>query len=380
MQTASMDLATVALSLPGYGQEACTMLNRILVPLDGSTLASWVIPWADELAGALDAVVELVNVVTPAIEAGHLSTKLSSQDGGLAAESAMVADAAARFQYAARVEWTTLRGSPGRRIAEHARATRPDLILMTSQGRYGLQRALLGSVASAVIREVGTPVWVIRGDLAAGPPSLPRRVLVPLQGIARTPGELFAVLPLAQRLSWTLTLFAAVPFPRPGRPELACFVPVDMSAEDEVLDARTYLHRVARWLRAHGVAADVLVRVGGSVQEIVKVAHTYGVDLIAMSTVGTQGVDPLTTNGAFDTVLAEADRPVLVLPMPTAALQAALSTLLIEHTLATPIDAVSRVVMGIEHNPALYGHMEHGVGSAPTTVGGAEPRGHSSVS
>jgi nucleotide-binding universal stress UspA family protein len=376
-----MDLAPVARLLPGYGQEASTMVKRILVPLDGSTLASGVIPWADELAGALDAVIELVTVVMPAVEAGHLRTRRCREAEGLEAAFPGVAEAAARFRYTARVEWTTLRGSPGRRIAEHARATRADLILMTSHGRYGVQRTLLGSVASTVIREAGIPVWVIRGDLAAGPPSLPRRVLVPRQGIARPPGELLAVWPLAQRLNWTLTLFAAVPCPRPGRrPEPAGFVPVDMSAEDEVLHARTDLHRVARWFRAHGVAADVLVRVGDPVRELVAVAHTSGVDLIAMSTVGTQGVDPLTTNGAVDAVLAEADHPVLVLPMPTAPLQAALSARLIEHTLAPPSDAVRSVVMGSEHKPGPGGHREPGVGSAQTTVGGGEPGGHASAS
>jgi nucleotide-binding universal stress UspA family protein len=377
MQTVPMDLATTAIWLTRYRQEAYTMVNRILVPLDGSLLASWVIPWADELADALDATVELVNVVAPPIARGHPSRETSHEPGGTTLASTILADAAERFRQAARVETTTLRGAPGRRIAEHARATRADLIVMTSHGRYGLQRALLGSVASTVVHESGIPVWVIRGDLAAGPPSLPRRVLVPLQGTEPRRDALFAVLPLTQRLGWALTLLAVIPFLSTLRPEPACMVPVGVPTEDQVLDAVAYLRRIAHGLRARGVVADVLVRAGDPVREIIDAADASGIDLIAMSTAGPQGVDQLTTNGVVDAVLAEADRPLLVLPSSPALLQAALSALPMEHSVPMPVDDFRPLLRGNDPHSCPRGQVVNGILHSSPPTGDLESPGRS---
>jgi nucleotide-binding universal stress UspA family protein len=37
-----------------------------------------------------------------------------------------------------------------------------DLVVMTTHGKSGIKRAIMGSVADAVIRESGKPVLVIR--------------------------------------------------------------------------------------------------------------------------------------------------------------------------------------------------------------------------
>jgi len=49
------------------------MLNKILVPLDGSELSELALPYAEELAGALNSEVELVYVCEPEeIEYRHM--------------------------------------------------------------------------------------------------------------------------------------------------------------------------------------------------------------------------------------------------------------------------------------------------------------------
>jgi len=53
-------------------------------------------------------------------------------------------------------------GNPPQSIMEFARKEQIDLVVMTTHGKSGLKRALMGSVADAVIRESGKPVLVIR--------------------------------------------------------------------------------------------------------------------------------------------------------------------------------------------------------------------------
>jgi len=51
---------------------------------------------------------------------------------------------------------------PYEEIVAEAESARPDLIVMGTQGRGGLDRALLGSVAEKVIRLAPCPVLTVR--------------------------------------------------------------------------------------------------------------------------------------------------------------------------------------------------------------------------
>jgi nucleotide-binding universal stress UspA family protein len=64
-------------------------------------------------------------------------------------------------------------GPPAESIVEAARVQKADLIVMSSHGRTGLGRLILGSVAESVLRATETPILLIR---VAGAPlvELPR--------------------------------------------------------------------------------------------------------------------------------------------------------------------------------------------------------------
>ena len=53
-------------------------------------------------------------------------------------------------------------GDPGHRVADFAKRTSADLIVMPSHGRTGLAHVLLGSVAERVVRLSHCPVLVLR--------------------------------------------------------------------------------------------------------------------------------------------------------------------------------------------------------------------------
>lgn len=151
------------------------MYERVLIPLDGSELAETILPFAERVAGPLDAEVVLLSVVEPI-----------SAVAGLAADRAVGPDAlllrqleAKKYlgEVARRLEAKGVRvrtllglGMPAGEIAEVAKAEKADLIAMTTHGRSGLRRALFGSVAEEVLRSAGVPVLMIRTTAATPAP------------------------------------------------------------------------------------------------------------------------------------------------------------------------------------------------------------------
>ena len=61
-----------------------------------------------------------------------------------------------RIEYAARI------GDPGSEIVDYAKQVSADLIVMSSHGRSGISRLLLGSVAERVLRLATCPVLIVR--------------------------------------------------------------------------------------------------------------------------------------------------------------------------------------------------------------------------
>jgi nucleotide-binding universal stress UspA family protein len=53
-------------------------------------------------------------------------------------------------------------GNPAYALLEQARATQPDLIVMSSHGRKGLSRFLIGSISHAVLHQAPCPVLIVR--------------------------------------------------------------------------------------------------------------------------------------------------------------------------------------------------------------------------
>jgi nucleotide-binding universal stress UspA family protein len=143
------------------------MYQRVLIPLDGSELAETILPFAEHVAGPLDAEVVLLQVVEPPSPIAGLGT------GGIIGPDALVLRQVEAGRYldtvARRLQAKGLRvrtvlrlGPPASEIAATARAERADLIAMTTHGRSGFKRAIFGSVADEVLRSSAIPVLAVR--------------------------------------------------------------------------------------------------------------------------------------------------------------------------------------------------------------------------
>lgn len=145
------------------------MFKRILVPLDGSPFAEAALAQAQMLAecGGGDASIELLRVAV------HPSTYVYVADPVALADlydsdcahcEDYLKQVASRLAKTALtpVMTTVLEGPVADAVLDYADKSGADLIVMSTHGRSGMERWLLGSVAEKVVRGAKMPVLLVR--------------------------------------------------------------------------------------------------------------------------------------------------------------------------------------------------------------------------
>ncbi|CAI50810.1 UspA domain protein (plasmid) [Natronomonas pharaonis DSM 2160] len=146
-------------------------VDSMLVPTDGSDPATVAIEHALLVAAQLEATVHLLSVRNAGLEASlsaataddaashpqprehiveHLQTLAADAEANNLATTTAITD-----------------GSPAREIIAYADENDVDMIAMGTHGRGGFERAVVGSVTDAVIRESSVPVFSVRPDSVA---------------------------------------------------------------------------------------------------------------------------------------------------------------------------------------------------------------------
>lgn len=137
-------------------------LQKILVPLDGSALAEAALPKAMELAQSCGAKLLLICAAEahklPGADPTEAQIKVVQ---GAEDYLAQVGDRLVAVGVTG-VETSVWYGPAAYAIVEAARVNKVDLIAMTTHGRSGLGRLILGSVAESVLRGTTTPILLIR--------------------------------------------------------------------------------------------------------------------------------------------------------------------------------------------------------------------------
>jgi nucleotide-binding universal stress UspA family protein len=147
-------------------------VSRIVVPLDGSEIAARALPVACELAEHLAAPVHVIRAVDAALSLPMASGVFGAGpvvDANVTDQIWEEAEAEARSTVTAAVSQLQSEGvdasggivigSPFFAISE---AIEPgDLLTLTSHGRGGVRRWLLGSVAEKLVREAKAPVMLV---------------------------------------------------------------------------------------------------------------------------------------------------------------------------------------------------------------------------
>ena len=141
------------------------MYKRVLLPLDGSKLAERALPHAIAQAQGFGARLVLLRVAetiphAPGVSAADLE-RVKRQIVTWAQEYLERVTEQVQEQ-GVQVESAIVEGRPNVEITRFAEASSIDLIVLSSRGRSGFSRWLLGSVADRVVRGATVPVLLVR--------------------------------------------------------------------------------------------------------------------------------------------------------------------------------------------------------------------------
>jgi len=148
------------LSIRPDGETARYPYRNVLVPTDGSERAADALDRALTLAKRADATVHVLTVVDVATVGGEGYSGVDALVEG-AEETVMEAAATAEEAGVDSVEAVEVGSSATRGIQSYIDENDIDLVVMGTQGRTGVKRYLLGSVAERTVRTSPVPVLTV---------------------------------------------------------------------------------------------------------------------------------------------------------------------------------------------------------------------------
>ena len=274
-----------------------SLLQRLIVPLDGSPAAETVLSEARRFLRRVDSEIVLVRAEFPVIAAAVPDIVVP---GVGEARSYLERMAGELEEQGVRVQTMAQTGSAADVILGAVKDRKGTLIAMSTHGRTGAARVVMGSVAEQVLRRSPVPVLAVRTLFPdAGGPVFPderqplRNVLLPLD---RSERSLRALSPAADlcRLFGARLLLLHV-----------------LDPDEDPGTAEAYFRAVEARAMSQGVAVTVLIETGNVADEILDVARFHDADLIAMATHGRRGLSRLALGSVTEAVLRRAFVPIL---------------------------------------------------------------------
>ncbi len=286
------------------------LLDRILVPLDGSPAAEAILPLLHRLLRARGSEVVF-----------HRSVSLLAAGLGVYPASGLDADrllrelegeateylsriAAQVVPTGARARWVVKVGTPAESILTVAKNEGATLVTMATHGRSGLTRWILGSVSEKVLRASPVPLLLVRSfhrsetgeDRPAAHEAIRiRRLMVPVDLSELSLGLAPAVTDLAEAFGARIEVLHVRE--EPGHDQG---------------DARHVLADAVREFQTRGEPVVPLLRHGDPAGAILETCRERSIDLVAMTTHGRSGLARWTIGSVTDKVLRTSGLPMLV--------------------------------------------------------------------
>jgi nucleotide-binding universal stress UspA family protein len=145
--------------------------KRIIVPLDGSSLAEQILPRVVALAKLEEAEITLLNVLIPdsSSHQGVVDPTLPWWEKDISGARAYLFHVAATLRRGGTPVRTdvVIGDNVASAICDYAGRERADLIAIATHGRGGLARMLRGSVATAVMQSAKVSMLVLKPDMLA---------------------------------------------------------------------------------------------------------------------------------------------------------------------------------------------------------------------
>jgi len=190
-------------------------------------------------------------------------------------------------------------------ILSYAEANDADMVVTGTRGRRGVSRAVLGSVATAVVREAPCPVLTVRETGAL--PLRAQHLLVPVDFSTPSNAAVAYAGALAEKIGARLTVVYVME-KQNGNTGYG-FKPSVFGTAEAYKRARKDLADLVADLP---IDAEVKVLDGKPAQAITAFATAAGVDGIVMSTRGNSGMKRMLSGSVTEAVMTSAPCPVLV--------------------------------------------------------------------
>ncbi|HVE39903.1 MAG TPA: universal stress protein [Planctomycetota bacterium] len=280
------------------------MIERIVVPLDGSLTAEAVLPQVRRILHRNDSELLLVRAVVPApAENAILIADAASQ----AAREYVHGVQTRLDREGVRVRSEVRVGSTIGVILDVVEDWKATMIAMATHGTTGLKRVLLGSVAEAVLRKSPVPVLVVRpfwSSDEAPSDDVERRpirtLLVPVDGSDLSGMVVPAALEFSSLFDPRVLLLRVLEAKKKGE------------GARELEEAKSHLQGMAKPFERKGIDTLQIVERGDPVHQILETARFHEADLIAMTTHGRSGIGRLVTGSVTEQVLRRSPVPLLV--------------------------------------------------------------------
>lgn len=276
------------------------MIERIVVPLDGSLTAEAILPQVRRMLYRNDSEVILVRAVNPPMVENAITVAAAE----LGAAREYILGQQERFEKAGvRAKFVVRIGSPVGVILDAAQEHRATMIALATHGSTGLKRLLFGSVAEGLIRKSPIPVLLVRPfwsyDVVAPvrPEHEPvRTILLPVDGSDLSLEALPGVIELAELFEARIMLLRVL----------------EAGPSENRAEAEKQLQAIAKTIEKKGVETVALIERGDPVEQILKTVRDHEIDLVAMTTHGRSGLSRAVAGSVTEEVLRQATVPVVI--------------------------------------------------------------------
>lgn len=265
------------------------MYKRILVPVDGSSFSNQILPLAGTIARTTGAQLTLYRAVARGGAVTETETALRTLAESCGGEAIC----------------KEVHGGVAEAILHEADRVPGTLVAITSHGRSGVMRAVLGSTALDVLRTGGKPILVYRprdavpGSAAAGAPI--ERIFIPLDGSPLSESIIPQAVELARELKSRVVVVAVLD---QAGPDAAGMEGLD------IMESSYVQTRAAAITKAHGIDAGWEILHGDPEKAIPEFVRSYPASILAMTTRGRSAVTSALLGSVTAAALRESGLPV----------------------------------------------------------------------
>jgi nucleotide-binding universal stress UspA family protein len=287
------------------------MYEKILVPLDGSEMAEWALPYVEGLAKNYKSEVTLVTACTPG--------------AGLERPFAVYLSKIADELYTKGLEISSLciYGDAAAEILNFADKNDVNLIIMSAYGKSGPGIWAMGSIASKVVQRSNIPVLLIRTgskDDAVKEKDF-KKVMLPLDGSEFSEAVIPYAESLAEKMKSELIVARVIePIQLPRITYRETEVDIEKH-EKKLMDTAErkvgeYLSKLVESLKEKGINAKMVSLQGRPADTILGYSENNDISLIVMATHGYSGISKWAYGSVASRIIEGSKKPLLVVRPP----------------------------------------------------------------